>query len=692
MTAFALSGIACSGPTDEGAAASASAASASQRRADARLVVGGDTSCVLGRSGLTCWGHNMSGTAPPPVLRHPSQVTLGGSHACAIDDDGVKCWGSNFNGQTTVPALRNAKQISGGASHTCALDDDGVKCWGSNSSGQTTVPALRAPIQVSAGASHTCALDADGVKCWGSNFSGQITVPALRSPTQLGAGTNHSCALDADGVKCWGSNTSMQTTVPALNHPTDLNVGGSHNCVLDDGAVKCWGLNGSMQATPPAVRRPSQLRLGRQHSCVIDDTTVKCWGSNLALQTAVPADLELVGRHACVLASGAVRCIGDNERGQLGAGNDDDHHVAMSAAQAIALGQGFESTSQIASGRASTCALGASGAIKCWGYNAFGQLGLGDARDRGIDPADMGDNLPAVRFDTDAPMTKISLGDNHACAVSSQGDVFCWGRGISGQLGTEATTDVGTTSAPTRPHIKAGLTIRDVALGSDHSCVLTTAGEVYCFGGNDAGQLGLGRAGAIGDHPGTMGDAMTPVNLGDGFTAKTLASGYRHVCALSTDGRVKCWGSNAGGELGLGDTRSRGLLPDDLGAALPAVDLGHGQVALDLACGGRHCCARMVQNTIKCWGNNAEGQLGLGDVSARGDAPGSMSDALPFVLTPPHEAVLSIALTAERTCARTDSGLRCWGRNRASELGYGDVQARGGALTTVPRLLATLGI
>jgi alpha-tubulin suppressor-like RCC1 family protein len=188
-----------------------------------------------------------------------------------------------------------------------------------------------------------------------------------------------------------------------------------------------------------------------------------------------------------------------------------------------------------------------------------------------------------------------------------------------------------------------------------------------------------------------MGDAMQAVQLGD-FRVKSISSGDRHVCALSENGRVKCWGAGDAGQLGLGDTRSRGTSPDDMGAALPAVDLGHGQVAVDLDCGSNHCCARMVQNTMKCWGDNSQGQLGYGDLVSRGTDAGSTGDNLPFVPTLPHERVLSLLVDGDRTCARTDSGLRCWGRNRSGELGYGDRDARGGTASTIPRLLAPLGI
>jgi alpha-tubulin suppressor-like RCC1 family protein len=330
--------------------------------------------------------------------------------------------------------------------------------------------------------------------------------------------------------------------------------------------------------------------------------------------------------------------------------------------------------------------------VKCWGANGRGQLGLGDARDRGLGAAEMGDALAALELSGAGPITKISVGQDHACALGVQGDVFCWGANGRGQLGTETTDDVGTVGGPTRPHLGAGIVIRDLALGRAHTCVLDGAGAVYCFGNNDFGQLGLGHARAIGDRRGTMGDAMQPVALGEGFHVKAISSGSDHVCAISHSGRIKCWGAAAAGALGLGDTRDRGTSAEDLGDGLPMVDLGHGQFVTDVSCGSRHCCARTIQNTAKCWGDNAHGQLGLGDLVSRGTDPGSMGDSLPFLLTPPHERVLSIQAAGDRTCIRTESGLRCWGRNRAGELGYGDRQPRGGTPTTVPRALSPLGI
>src|SRR5262249_5241758 len=159
-------------------------------------------------------------------------------------------------------------------------------------------------------------------------------------------------------------------------------------------------------------------------------------------------------------------------------------------------------------GRASTCALSTGGSVKCWGYNNYGQLGLGDARDRGFLPGEMGDALPALDFGTTASVRKIALGAHHACAVTDAGSLFCWGHGLNGELGTESTDDIGTATGPTAVHLKAGLSVREIALGDDNTCVLATTGEVYCFGSNGSGQLGIGRTAKVGDRPGTMGEAM----------------------------------------------------------------------------------------------------------------------------------------------------------------------------------------
>jgi alpha-tubulin suppressor-like RCC1 family protein len=172
-----------------------------------------------------------------------------------------------------------------------------------------------------------------------------------------------------------------------------------------------------------------------------------------------------------------------------------------------------------------------------------------------------------------------------------------------------------------------------VVAGADFTCALLDNGQVKCWGANDMGQIGSGGTGNIGDQPGEMGDALAPVELGAGRTARSLSTvGYRHVCALLDDGTLKCWGNNLDGQLGLGDIVNRGDQSGQMGDNLPVAELGTNQTALMVGTGAFQTCALLANGLVKCWG---AGGLGLGDITsdkiARGDQPGEMGDALPFV-------------------------------------------------------------
>src|SRR5262245_25559718 len=117
-----------------------------------------------------------------------------------------------------------------------------------------------------------------------------------------------------------------------------------------------------------------------------------------------------------------------------------------------------------------------------------------------------------------------------------------------------------------------------------------------------------------GDGPGEMGSNLPTVNLGSGRIALRLAAGGGyHTCALLDDGSLKCWGINDLGQLGLGDTEQRGDAPGEMGDLLPPVDLGLGHRALAAWGGVQHTCARREDERLQCWGLNQNGMLGLGD-------------------------------------------------------------------------------
>ena len=172
-----------------------------------------------------------------------------------------------------------------------------------------------------------------------------------------------------------------------------------------------------------------------------------------------------------------------------------------------------------------------------------------------------------------------------------------------------------------------------VSLGSGHTCIKqATKGQVYCWGNNGRGYLGLGHDHSIGDLAGEMGDNLPPVSLGTGRSARQIAAGSAHTCALLDDYTLKCWGSNSDGVLGLGHFSDVGDEAGEMGDNLPPVSLGTGRSARQIAAGGEHTCALLDDYTLKCWGSNSQGQLGLESISRVGNGAGQMGDNLQPVL------------------------------------------------------------
>jgi len=235
-----------------------------------------------------------------------------------------------------------------------------------------------------------------------------------------------------------------------------------------------------------------------------------------------------------------------------------------------------------------------------------------------------------------------------------------------------------------------GLEVTSIAAGGDHACALFITGQVKCWGRNDRGQLGLGDTNDRGLLPGQMGVNLPFVDVDRKRTVKALALGNDHTCAILSDDTVKCWGENGSGQLGVGDDKARGTAPGDMGDALPTVELGTGLFARQITVGFAHTCARLNDDTLKCWGNNQLGQLGVGPTASRGDNPGEMGDACPIVdfqgIT-----VRSVAAGDAHTCARMkDDNLHCWGYSVSGQLGTGTrtapVPLGAGELASAPAL------
>lgn len=399
-----------------------------------------------------------------------------------------------------------------------------------------------------------------------------------------------------------------------------------------------------------------QIVSGSGHSCVRFATgKVKCWGDNALGQ----------------LGLGDTRIRGD-EAGEMGAN-----------LPSVDLGLG-RTALQITAGRAFTCARLDDGTVKCWGHNSTGQLGQGDTQNRGDQAGQMGASLPAIDLGAGRTALQISAGAAHACARLDNNSVKCWGNNPTGELGIGDVVRHGDEAGEMGANLPAvdlgaGRTALELYAGNQMTCARLDNATVKCWGNNAQGQLGLGDTQHRGDQPGEVA-AQAAVDLGAGRTVLGVATNFTHACARLDNGTVKCWGVNAGGELGQGDIQNRGALAAQMGASLLAIDLGPGRTVLAVTAGSEFNCARLDDSSVKCWGAAAQGQLGLGNAQSRGNAAGQMGASLPAVDLGVGRTVIEVAAGDFHTCARLDNGtVKCWGYNLTGQLGLGDKLNRGNA-------------
>jgi alpha-tubulin suppressor-like RCC1 family protein len=384
----------------------------------------------------------------------------------------------------------------------------------------------------------------------------------------------------------------------------------------------------------------TQVVAGGLHTCAIYvDGKVKCWGRNNFGQLgygnvdtygddetidSIPfldisekvIDLSAGLFHNCaVLEGGDVLCWGANDKGQLGLGHMDNigDDETLAGATRINLG---EAAKRIYSGTKYNCALLESNNIKCWGENNFGQLGYGHTDNIGDDESLSG--LNTVPVGSSIIQMDISTISNHTCAALTNGELKCWGLNNFGQLGYGHSDNIGDDESITGiASIPFSSNILQLATGSLHTCALGAGQKVRCWGRNSSGQVGLGYDDIIGDDE--AANSVAAIDLsGDGSDSFSMvATGNSHTCVINANNQVHCWGLGSLGALGNGDNQNIG---DDEALDLTNTKVNIAAEFTQISGGINHTCAlEKSEGKVICWGQNSFGQLGLGHVDNIGD-------------------------------------------------------------------------
>jgi len=339
------------------------------------------------------------------------------------------------------------------------------------------------------------------------------------------------------------------------------------------------------------------------------------------------------GAHACAITvQGAVKCWGYNGYGQLGNGSTMDSATPVDV---VGLSSGVIS---ISAGDAHTCVVTTVGGIKCWGSNYYGQLGDGNGAVSAYSAT------PVDVTGLTSGMVAVGTGYDHTCGLTTGGGVKCWGSAASGQLGNGASGAGVTYKTPSDVgNLSSG--VASLSAGAYHTCVLTTGGGVRCWGSNTAGQLGNSTT--------SMATFWSNVQgLTSGVTA--MSANVVHTCAMTMNGGLKCWGNNDFGQLGNGN---------ETFSTTPVAVMGLSSGVTAMSHGGYVTCALDIGGTLKCCGWNAYGQFGNG-TTTNSNTPITIS-GLPW-----QPATISEGKTS--ACALTTAGrVKCWGGNDYGQVGNG---------------------
>ncbi len=347
--------------------------------------------------------------------------------------------------------------------------------------------------------------------------------------------------------------------------------------------------------------------------------------------------LSAATQHACNIASGGIAwCWGLNSRqGRIGLPTLTDD--AKSTVPVMVPG-GHRFTQLATFGR-TTCGIRTDGRAYCWGYNAWGALGIASS---------IGQSATPVAVETSLRFKQISAGADHVCAVGTDNRIFCWGNNQWGQFGA------GNTVSSHIPTVTvSGDAFASVTTGNEFTCGVTMAGNGWCWGADGAGETGTGAPISNGNTTKLLPQAMT-----GGHRWAMLSASNQVACGVTTAGAGYCWGNSTSGRLG--STGSATSTPR-------AISGGHNW--RQISAGFAHVCGVTTQSDVYCWGSNANGQLGVGLQN------GSTTPVRAGTIRASEVSAANVASgSGSFTCAISVDRLTtsCWGRNDVGQLGNGN--------------------
>jgi len=343
----------------------------------------------------------------------------------------------------------------------------------------------------------------------------------------------------------------------------------------------------------------------------------------------------------------------------------------------------------VSAGTQFSCAVQAGGSLYCFGVGLSGRLGTDSTNNIGTSALDpVSDGLVALPTGTRA--VTVSAGEEHTCAMLSSGQLLCFGQGLLGRLGSDATTNIGdSTRAPAVTGIvklPAGVATRDFSAGASHTCAISTTGVLYCFGSNWQGQLGtsehtsMGAAATAGQ---ATANSIVPLPNASGVNrALTVACGRFHTCVILNTGALWCFGSGSLSKLGTGNTLNIGGTTGLSAQSHGIVDLGlvsNGVLkeATAVSAGVSHTCVVLDTHELLCFGNGGSGRLGQGNTDNVGGGGGQIAakDAIVPLPCPPgmgSACAMAVSCGADHTCVILTTGqLVCFGSSVQGQLGLG---------------------